>query len=334
MSIVSGTAATMTDLVSAISAFVVAEGWTSRRSSALILEFDRTVTRDGGPIVGGFSLAAADGTDVLGGGTGTYLSLVPWVVWNAGATWSTQPDRPVASSGGWTLGCSAPTAALNIPYTLFSSATGEQLVLVVGRTTGVFNYIALGFLDPADKFGVWPGWQYCAGARGVRENDGRVVDVGFGVHHAINIPPIPPGYTRATFAQPTMCFRVDSDGSGLEWRSGSTPNLDASYRTARVVSGWISESSGTRNTNIPGIGGLPSLLHIWPRSRSMLAQNVVVFPCVISAHRAATVRWSPLCRLPLLYTAFTSGALNEGAQFLIGADTYRAYNSYAVHEIP
>lgn len=337
MTYVSGTATDMPDLITQIRTFLAADGWTIERFDATSVEITRSVTRTGpGTFSRGFGLAIANNTNVLGGGVGYYVNLVPWDSFTtaAGYLWHNQAGHPVSIGNGKILGVAAPTGSSNIPYHFFSDATHEQVVLVFGRTTGVFNYLSFGFLiDADDKYGAWDGWQYCFGSRGLREDDGRVVDTSNNTNHGISIPPIPPGYRRQEFNQSTAFIKVDSDGSGIEWRSNSGPAYNSNYRTTRVISGWFTEISGTRNTNVAGIGGLPSLVHPWVRSRSNLSYNIVTLPCSMSTYRSAVQRWSPICRLPLVRACWTSGALNEGTQFSIGADNYRAFNSFAVQEI-
>jgi hypothetical protein len=330
----SGTAANMPSILTALATFLTTDGWTINRQFGGSLEVSRAYTRGSAKSMG-FGIAFSDGIDLLSAGVGTYFVVIPWLAYaELGFSWYDQTGHPESATGAKILGVAAPSLSTSIPYHFFSSADGEQVAIVIGRTTGVYNYLGFGALPDSDKFGAFDGWQYAFGARAFRTDGARIDNTDFNTHQGINIPPIPPGYRREVHKESTTLIRVDSDASGEEWRSCSGPADDSTYRTDRVISGWMTEVGGTRSTNVIGIGGLPSTLHLWVRSRSTLAQNVVLIPCIMSTYRPGNERWSPICRLPLVHAAFTSGALNEGAQFLIGSDTYRAFNSFAVQEIP
>lgn len=347
MAYTSGIATDVNALGTAVSTFLTANGWTvdyhmgdAGVPDVTNLNHSRTVV-DGTMTVNygiamGFRQNINDGT--LSANTGNYILAMPF------DTFNDFTGEPFYANNGTTLSAAAgynplvvafPIPVTSISYWFFCDADGSNVVLVVQYTTGVFSYLGFGYAQGTDRFG-WGsglGGQYCYANRSGKDS----LDTGsFGSdNQGVNCPPLPPGYINTKSNWPTMFVKVNADSSGLVWYCNVNPGAaSTSQSTGFIVGGWQGANSTQLgdNVNQTNGGGLPDTLHLWARSPSASAQNIIAVPCLISVWRVAQQRWSPLCRLPLIRAAVTAGAINEGAQISIGSDTFRAFNSFIVQD--
>lgn len=343
----SGVATDQAAMATAISNFLIAAGWTQNiylGDSAIRPDsFNLTRAAVNGTYTEGlgigFGASANINTSDIQPGTGSYLLCSPFTNFNSSSAvkFYQQPGHPEAQqASNKYLIVAAPMPAASISYWMFTDTAGMNGVIVMQVTTGVFSYIGFGYVLDADRFG-WPnanGGHYCYGSRqGV-----AVYDTGsFGSNNqGINCPSLPPGYMNSNTNYPTALIKAQLDtDSSPAFRSSNDPAVtDQVRRAVGLVAGWQGQNNGQMGDrlNLANGGGLPSTLHVWSRSRSSSSQNVITQPCIMAAYRTTT-RWSPLCRLPLVRACVTQGVINEGAQFSVGSDTYRAFNSFAVQEI-
>jgi hypothetical protein len=355
MAFTSGVATDTTALTTAISSFLVGTcSWSlglhfsGSDPKANNLEHYRDFTDSAGAftassMVIGMAFGNNVNTTDISPGTGTYLMLTPADFFGdlngmIERTFYQQLGNVTAEQGTthYLIVC-APIPASNISYWFFSDATGQNIVLVFQLTTGVFSYAGFGYVtaDAGDRFGLpnGDGGQYCYASR---QGNATYETGSLGSNHqGINCPPLPPGYMNADNSYPTAFMKLNVDGSGLSWWSSNDPAVsDQVRRTTNVIAGWQGNNTGQMGDKLNSTngGGLLNTLHVWGRSRSSSSENIIAQPCLMSAYRTTT-RWSPVCRLPLVRACVTQGVINEGAQFSIGSDTYRAFNSFAVQEI-
>jgi hypothetical protein len=245
--------------------------------------------------------------------------------------WYDQAGAPLAANGTTRLGAAAPCAASNITYQFFSDATDDNIIVIVQRAAGVFNYLAWGSLDADHKAGTWTGGQYFYGAR-----PGHNAFNTTNQTQALLAPPIPLSLRQGTGDARPLCFvRIDEGGFGEEWRGGSTVNQVVANKTTRYLDGAWTYGLGPGNVAdaVQMTGGTMQLGRLYCRTRNELAGNVTPLRCPIFTFVAAQSRWRPIGHLPMIRAAICAGLLPEGEQFSIGADDYRAFNSYVVQQL-
>lgn len=322
MSFSTGTATDINDLSDKWRAFLLAAGWTINR-------FDtqgtgkRLEVSKGSQFVSMRWYNNESGTFMVSGSNLYGCVAVAATGYSGAVDWGNQAGIPLANDASTKLGVCLPLNAGAIGgYWFFGDAAGDNVVAVIQRASGIYNY--LGFGNGFNKLGSWTGGTYLYGCRAASDWTN-----GSGFSQGITTETMPPcyGIPGSAFGGPVM-LRVDVDtvtGKFLSNYIGTT----TSRRTDRRLQGLAFPSDfGTQMDN----GFDTAVLH--SRAYSGLTGGLILFPCELAAERT-TGLYSPIGSLPMVFVTYNQlGGFPFGTEFTLGSDTYLAFNLFAVRKTP
>ncbi len=237
--------------------------------------------------------------------------------YNGANLWRDQPGVPVGCTNLWPVGSGMqlPQGAISW-YHFFADATGDNIIVVVEKTAGVFTHLFWG--TSLKKLGTWTGGPYFGAAIhgysvGADPNT---------AHHGLLWSAVCPG-TNSTSWSSAFCVRIDVDTWIGKWAS----NADGSVGyDAYGYTGWRLLSCATFDischSNVPEYGEMLKRL-----TSSMSGQSVFL-PIRILAERNAVSsgEWSFIGTIPNI---FCSNACDKGfapaGLYSWGSDQYRVF---------
>lgn len=235
--------------------------------------------------------------------------------YSSGSTWKAQPGGPV-NSGGKTLGVGSflPSGSI-VAYHFFSDPTGDNIDIVVERSSGIFSHV--GFGTSLSKVGSWTGGPYFFGA---------ISGLFTGSSSTSNYPsraqsaPCPGAYGDSLLNACPVCFvRADVDSFTSKWLSIATTTT-ASYG----YTGKRGSSCVPCNTDSMG-SDAPSYLRYATRLTSQMSSRSLLLPVRLLAERD-TGGYSFIGSIPRV---FLSNACAKGYQpgsiYSWGSSNYRVF---------
>ncbi len=254
---------------------------------------------------------------------------------NGGANWNAQAGGPLLSGTGTITGVSMPlpTGAIT-SYHFFSDSTGDNIAVVVEKTTGIFAH--LGWGTSLNKSGSFTGGPYFFGAKNAY-NFADTSTFNFGAQNGPT--------TRMPFAYvdsgngpaATGYVRADVDSFTGKW-------LGCTNSTAQPSGGYTGKNlaSEYRGTTAPP-GEIPNVEMLFERATSSFNSQAHLIPVRIWAARDAG-GYSLLGVVPGVFwtnaTGHTAGATlnpppgySAGAVITLGADSYVIFPFFAVKKV-
>ena len=324
-----GTATNPIDLLQKLVTFLTANGWTLDSSVADGTGWRAHLHR-GGDFINlksttgavnpwGFTPAPAPTA------SSAALHLYMGTGWNGAANWNLQAGAPIGNGVAFTVGCSMPlpTGAIT-SYHFFADASGDNIVVVVEKTTNIFA--DLGWGVSLTKAGSWTGGPYFFGSLygysfANTSTTKQGTQNGLSAHDPFRWgDPInngSPGYVRA-----------DVDAFTGKWLSCSNSTIVSTtgYTGKKLAVGLRGFTSA-----IPT--DIPSEEFFRERLTPDFTNQATLIPVRIYAARDAG-GYSPLGSIPAV---FRSNATEEGFSSLtevpLGADTYMIFPNFAVQKV-
>lgn len=330
-----GTASSPTNLLQTLVTWLVSLGWNNDMSQADGAGWRAHLDRHGNFVHlrafsnEGASLPFANNADTAGNaGIALYLS----TAFNSADAWNAQPGSPPFQSGSSTLvvgaGMALPSGAIQ-NYFFFADAAGDNIVVVIETTPGVYVHIGWGL--SLTKCGTWTGGPYFFGSHSGYQ--ASLVLTGAGS----------PGFTSPSFcpgcygdctssAYQNFFVRADVDSFTGKWL-GCSSNTTAvtgytgKNATSPVVGGFRSV------TGLPWYALQPNTASEWQYNQtSALDGRANLLPVLIWATRDATPGgYSPLGQVPNVF--FTNGVgdgFSNAEEITLGPTTYKLFPNFAV----
>lgn len=323
-----GTATDPNDLLQKLVTFLVANGWTQDMSQAdgtgwrAHLHRGTTYVNLKGttgavnPWAHTVIPAAAAGDASLHIYLGTGFS--------GAANWNAQAGAPTLNGTSTNTGMSMPlpTGAITA-YHFFTDSAGDNVVVVVEKTTGIFTHLGWGV--SLTKAGTWIGGPYF-----------------FAVVHAYGFPSdstTAPGAQNGPSAKAPFVYgdsvnsaasgfvRADVDAFTGKW-------LGCSNNTNQPSGGYTGKNGASEyrgNTAPPT--DIPILEYFVERAFTTLNQQAILVPVRVWAARDAG-GYSPLGTVPnIFYSIATDRGFSAGTEITLGADTYKVFPNFAVRKV-
>jgi len=249
MSYQTGTASSPVDLLQKLATWLATIGWTVDSSASDASGWRMHVHK--GSVYANFRAAMSETAVSIF--DNTYYSTTSWSGiclylgsgYNGLNNWKTQPGGPVADGYSSTVGSVAPMAIGSVvAYHFFADSTGDNIIVVVERTAGVFTHFGWG--TSLEKIGAWTGGPYFYAPCGGRMGQQAVSNPSPGRLYSCACPFVygeMNGYVRAD---------VDSfTGKWIGYTSNETPGV-----TGYTGKNGASSVSTTYGTGVPSISGL------------------------------------------------------------------------------
>lgn len=323
MSYATGTATDPNDLLQKLVTFLVANGWTQDSSVADGTGWRAHLHRSGVYVNLKSTVGAVQPwTNTSGnvplstmGGLHLYLG----TSYNSGAGWSVQAGGPVPSGQANVIGCSMQiNSGAVTSHHFFANDSGDNITVVVERTTGVFHHLGWGV--SLTKAGTWTGGPFFFGSLAWYQwayNSPPDYD-----YSKTSLPPCTDGDQQSCVS---AYVRADVDAFTGKWISLSGQ--------AQATYGYTGKAgtSGIRGTFVPS-DNIPHYQSFDCRSYSSMTQSAILLPIRAFAVRDAG-GYSLLGTVPRVFrTQAALYGLSAGTEITVGPDTYKLFPMFAVQK--
>jgi hypothetical protein len=329
MSYQTGTASSPTNLLQTLVTFLVANGWTQDMSQADGAGWRAHLHRGGN-----YAHLRAGLNEVVwqaqAGGVGmTGLNLYMSTAFASGSAWNQQPGTPPYQNGSVTnvVGVSAtlPSGAIQ-NYYFFSDATGDNIVVVVEKTAGVFVY--LGWGASLSKCGTWTNGQYFFGSCGCFTSSSGSAGAGLTLTSSC------PCSNGDTLNNQFGFVRVDVDTFTGKWNGvGTGVSGGVNGYTGRNLSMIVQAvSNNTIDAAIPTYEtqGTGATYEFQYTQTSTLDGRANLLPIFLFAQRDAGQR-SLLGSVPnVFYANGVGNGFSPASEYTVGTTTYKMFPNFAV----
>lgn len=316
----SGTATSPADLLQKIAAFIAANGWTQDSSIADGAGW-RLHAHKGAVYVNirasvNESSSTSAFTDKYTAANWSGMCLYLGSGYSGASSWRDQVGGPKnAATPANTVGTavSLPQGAIT-GYQFFADATGDNIVVVVEKTSGIFTHMGWG--TSLQKMGTFTGGQYIFASNGGYYIPQSAATNGPGYALSATCPGAGDSMDTST---PCVFVRADVDAFTGKWVGIGTTTVGAQGYTGKVGSSCVHPMGTPVYSRAPGYTGLDSRV-----TNSMTGQSLLL-PVRITVARD-TGGNSFIGALPSIFQSNAcSKGFSPGAQYLWGADTYRVF---------
>lgn len=331
-----GTATDAKDLLQKIVAFLLSNGWTQNMSQAEGNGWRAHLNRSGvyvnlRALVTTESTAYFPGSSVSTQSTGCAgIAVNLGTGYSSSSSWFAQAGTPLTS----TYNCVSALDMLNSTTNYHLFTDGDNVLVVVERTTGIFQWIGWGI--SLTKAGSWTGGAYFGGTlAGAYNALSALTSARAGYLNGSSFTPYCNGEGVFAATYVASFVRADVDTFTGKWvgigsiTSTGIPTQNTGKIGASTIGGY--NSSGTYP---PTLSSIPLSDLLRARSTSTLTGGFVLIPIDLYANRdTATVGggYSLLGTVPMVYATNAVGnGYVAGQQVSIGADTYVLFPNFAV----
>jgi hypothetical protein len=327
MSNATGSALSPIDLLQKLVTFLVAAGWTQDMSAIEGVGWRAHLHLNGNYV----HLRASENEQPWQVGVAnTYaIDLYTGTAFNAAQPWNNQvTGAPIASGGANPVGVGmflnpGPFAA----YYFFADATGDNVVVVVEKTSGLFEFIGWG---PAiEKAGAFTGGAYFFGTSS--GNYAHYPSAGAGTPGYTATSDCPGGNQDAIGGGCTF-VRADVDSFVGNWICcGPTTNPALGY-TGKVGNSSVYPAGAPSLFEFPVYGYSVSAADFWNLQTSALDGRADLLPLFLWVQRdGTTTGFSLLGSIPNVYQSNGVGnGYSDAEEYTLGSDTYMLFPNFAV----
>lgn len=322
-----GTATDPNDLLQKLVTFLVGNGWTQDMSQADGTGWRAHLHR-GSVYV---NLKSTTGTvnpwaftpNPAPNATDAGLHIYLGTGFSGAANWNLQAGGPILNGTSNNTGCSMPLPTGSITaYHFFTDSTGDNVVVVVEKTTGIFTHLGWGV--SVTKAGSWTGGPYFfAAVNAYNFASDSTSGPGFQNGPTAKAPFVYADTNSAANAY----VRADVDAFTGKWLgcTGSVSQPSGGY-TGR---NFVSEYRG--GTAV--VSGVPTMEYFVERSFSTMTSSATLAPIRAWALRDAG-GYSLLGTVPnIFYSIATDKGFSAGTEITIGPDTYKVFPNFAVRKV-
>jgi hypothetical protein len=332
MSYQTGTATSPIDLIQQINTFLAANGWTSDKSAAVGTGWETHLHK--GSIYAHLRAAVAEGPWITNAANGTALMLYLSDGFDGSQAWNLQPTiAPVASGTTNRVGVGMPLSAGPFTnYYFFTDATNANVVIVLEKTPGLFEFLAWGTLT---KTGTWTGGAYFLGSASGYWAGYTVL----GTTPGFNATSDCPGCVNDEESAAAGFVRCDSDSFTGQWIAISDTTTGQNGYTGRNGSSSVcggrapSVSIPRYAVNSFSSGATPQQFQFM--QTSAIDGRVNLLPILWWVGRdgsgASTGGFSLIGSIPTIF--FSNGVGNgfaSAGEYTLGAATYKMFPNFAV----
>ncbi len=334
MAYATGTASSPTDLLQKLVTFLVANGWTADLSSANGAGWRAHLHLSSQYVHMRAFVSEGQGTVFahMGGATKSGIALYGSSSFDGAAAWDAQPGTPPYENGsivnilGAGMQLNDSGAAIQ-NYYFFCDASGDNVTVVVEKTTSVCVHI--GFGSSLAKCGSWTGGQYFYGSSN-------------GYQLGINITANPsPGYLSTAgcpgaFGDQASSYqngyvRADVDSFTGKWIGiGAQVAAAQGYTGKNGSSPVFQRNADSIPAAIPNYAQSTSTVQFQNRQVSQIDARANLLPVLLWTARDVSGS-SPLGTLPNVFsTNATSQGFSMASVYSIGASNYMLFPNFAV----
>lgn len=332
MSYSNGTATSSTDLLQQLVTFLVAAGWTQDMSQAEGSGW-RAHLHLGSDYV---HLRAAENEGVFqqsNGTTGYGLNLYMGTGFNSGQPWNNQTTgAPIGSGAAYPVGANAYLSAGPFTnYYFMTDSGGNNVVVVIERTPGVFMFVGWG--TSLVKAGAFTGGQYFYGSSGGGWS-GHALPGGSVAGYTTTSDC--PGCLSDSEGQVCTYVRADVDSFTSKWISISPSVTNTQGYTGKVGSSSVKKPGFGANTEFPFYAITDGTTDFQSSQSSLQDGRANLLPVLLWVNRdGASSAYSLLGSLPMAFKANGVGnGFSNASEYAIGSDTYKMFPNFAILKVP
>ena len=323
-----GTATDPNDLLQKLVTFLAANGWTQDMSQAdgtgWRAHLHRSTTYVNLKSTTGAVNPWAFTANPAPTATDAALHIYLGTGFSGAANWNAQTGGPILNGTSNNTGCSMPLPTGSVTaYHFFSDSSGDNVVVVVEKTTGVFTHLGWGV--SLTKSGSWTGGPYFfAPVHGYSFASDSTSAAGAQNGPTAKAPFV---YSDSVFSAANAYVRADVDVFTGKWLgcTGSLSQPSGGY-TGR---NFVSEFRG--GTAV--VTGIPTMEYFVERSFSTMTSSATLVPIRVWAIRDSG-GYSLLGVVPnIFYSIATDKGFSAGTEITIGADTYKVFPNFAVRKV-
>lgn len=331
MSYQTGSASSPVDLLQKLVTWLVSIGWTQDRSAIEGAGWTASLHKSGN--YAHFRAAMNESPWISSsGGTGYALDFYLGTGFNGANGWNSQATgAPVGSTSNPVGVGMRLTVGPFTNYYFFADAAGDNVVVVVEVTAGL--YVHLGWGLSLTKAGSWTGGPYFFGS-----SSGYWIATGSpaggvpGMTSSADCPFVTLSYYGGAFG----FIRADVDSFTGKWLAVALPamtNPDMGYQGKQADSS-VRGVNATMRTNFPVYcyGGTGNATEFQSEQVSALDGRANLLPILLWALRDATsTGYSLLGTVPNVFFAGAVGnGFSAGDEYVIGTTTYKIFPNFAV----
>jgi hypothetical protein len=327
-----GAATNSTDLLNKLVTFLVAAGWTTDSSVAEGLGHRAHLHKSGNYVhlraaeneqpwqsgyIGGYSLNLYTGTAYVGG--------QPWNNQGTGA--------PIANGGSAPVGVGIPTSVGPFTaYHFFSDSSGDNIVVVLEQTTGLFKHLGWGL--SLNKAGAYTGGAYFFGT-----TSGYFVAYNsFSGFPGYDITAFCPGLDQDRLQAICTFVRADVDSFTGKWISIGNDTTAQEGFTGKSGSSSVSPyiNGATMRVEIPVYAYTPVGTDFQFMQTSLQDGRANLLPVLLWVVRdGGSTGRSLLGDIPNVFSSNAVGnGFSQGSDYPLGSDTYKLFPYFAVKKVP
>lgn len=331
MSYQNGSATDTTDLLQQLVTFLVAAGWTQDMSQAEGSGWRAHLHKSGNYI----HLRAAENEAVFQqsfGATAHYLALYMGTGFNSGQPWNNQTTgAPIGSGAAYPVGAAAYTSAGPFSnYYFFTDSGGDNVVVVIEVTPGLFTHCGWGDIVPAGT--ITGGAFFFGSASGFFASDNSP---------SANVP----GYSATSPCPGTMgdnvananttYVRADVDSFTGLWVSMGTNTSPNEGYTGKPGASSVKATNVTASSTIPSYAQSDQAQEFQFLQTSSQDARSNLLPVYLWALRDGTsTGFSMLGSLPTVFATNGVGhGFSNASDYMIGSDTYKMFPNFAVLKV-
>src|ERR1700683_2483042 len=324
-----GSATSSTDAVQQLVTFLVAAGWTSDMSAAEGSGWRAHLHKDGNYV----HLRAAENEQpwLVGYGPAYAIDMYTGTAFDSGQAWNNQVSgAPIAAGGVNPIGVGMPLSAGPFSnYYFFTDAGGDNVVVVIEQTAGLFK--VMGWGPSLNKAGAYTGGPYffgsCSGFQTGFPATGSIP----GFTTTSNCPG---GNADALTAGCTF-VRADVDSfTGLWICCSATTTPNWGY-TGKLGDSSVFAPGLTTRGQFPVTAYVNQPYDFWRLQTSDFDGRANLLPILLWVLRdGTTTGFSLLGDIPNVFQANAVGnGFSDAEEYPIGANTYKLFPNFAVQKV-
>lgn len=317
-----GVASSTVNLLTQLVTFLAANGWTTDSSVAdgvLSVGWRAHLHRSGVYV----NLRAAMNESVWvggqGSGNGYGLGVYLGTGYNSANAWNTQAGGPIGQGQTYTVG-----ASMNLPsgaitgYDFFTDAAGDNVVVVVEKTPGIFVHI--GFGVSIAKAGAFTGGPYFFGSSS-----------GYALSNATS------GSPGSLLTAQTPTIDLDANSLCTSFVRADVDSFTGLWLSTGINTFYGGGYTGKRSWGSPSTSQIPFAIphYQYFSDRQVSSMNAManLLPLRMYCERDVS-GYSLLGTIPGVYMSNAVGkGFSQRSDYVLGADTYKMFPNFAVKKV-
>jgi hypothetical protein len=325
-----GSAATCTDALQKLVTFLIAAGWTVDSNTGEGLGWRAHLHKSGNYVH--LRSALNEQPWQVGTTAGYSISLYTGTSFSSAQPWNNQlVGSPLGSGTTAPVGVGMPLSIGPFSnYHFFSDAAGDNIVVVIEQTTGLFKHMGWGL--SLNKAGSYTGGAYFFGSAASNRLGFAPAGRGPGFDSSTNCP----GVDQDSFGFACTFVRADVDSFTGQWIGCSNTTDPASGFTGKNGSSSVfAIAGGSMRAEIPVYAYAQTFSDFQFMQTSQMDGRANLLPALLWVVRdGGSAGRSLLGDIPNVFSTNAVGnGFSQSSDYPLGADTYKLFPNFAVKKV-